>query len=58
MNIDRAEVGKVTVLRLQGDLDETGVDICFGSNHISLYIYLDAIGFVLNMEKRGLAELA
>ena len=56
MNIDRAEVGNVTVLRLQGDLNETGVDKlrtvlfeCISAGRANLIINLREVGVLSYM---------
>ena len=51
MNIDRTDMGNVTVLRLAGDLDEKGVDVL----RSSLYECLTQAKFqvVVNMEEVG-----
>lgn len=63
MNVDRAEVGKVTVLRMEGDLDEGGVNTlrsalyeCIGDGQYRLVLNLSEVGFISYMGVGVLVE--
>ena len=63
MKIERAELGKVTVLRLEGDLDESGVDVlrtalyeCLTDAHLRLVLNLAEVRFISYMGVGVLVE--
>ncbi|HOE65021.1 MAG TPA: STAS domain-containing protein [Candidatus Hydrogenedentes bacterium] len=56
MKVDRAEVGSVTVLRLEGDLDENGVDElrgalygCITDGRLKIVLALNEVRFISYM---------
>ncbi|MCC6488592.1 MAG: STAS domain-containing protein [Candidatus Hydrogenedentes bacterium] len=63
MNVERTDMGAVTVLRLQGDIDENGVDAlrtalyeCISENRFKVVMNLSAIRFISYMGVGVLVE--
>ena len=63
MKVERTDIGAVTVLRLQGDIDETGVDAlrtalyeCINDGRAKLVMNLSSIRFVSYMGVGVLVE--
>ncbi|GMV93855.1 MAG: hypothetical protein AMXMBFR82_36330 [Candidatus Hydrogenedentota bacterium] len=63
MNVERTDIGAVTVLRLEGDIDETGVDAlrtalyeCINDGRSKLVLNLSSIRFISYMGVGVLVE--
>lgn len=63
MNVERTDIGAVTVLRLHGDIDETGVDAlrtalyeCINDGRAKLVLNLSSIRFISYMGVGVLVE--